>query len=387
MDKLASHQLPRTSAWILKTVQAGVVAGSSGMWVSHGMRSCKIRFKGGHFGTLEEIREAWIEPLPIEDRARQHLSVALRTLAFSRRRPVLLVSCCEHQGLRSIFWDGSTMSKVGPAADSVRGTMTPGELLVFVSRSPLGRDATQKKVHGVSDVTAAEFKELTSFAVCSPMPLWVDNRPLNHFGMEDVSMMRRSLAFSAQPQTSDSPSLKLPPEVAQTSGVDRASLAWTLYHHAKERENSRIGWVKDGVVCEEQDLHSQAVHFQVRLFVPADDLDTDLTELQLRFPDPDLRRRRIASAVLAFCSDLGRQDELTLEIAKSLGRSSKHWGVASVLLLGGVLFAPATSGFSLLASAGAMVGVAADRALEKPTVPSSLVRFVQELESKYRPQL
>ena len=76
-------------------VQAGVVAESSGMWVSHGMRSCKIRFKGGRFGTLEEIREAWIEPLPIEDRARQHLSVALRTLAFSRRRPVLVVSCCD----------------------------------------------------------------------------------------------------------------------------------------------------------------------------------------------------------------------------------------------------------------------------------------------------
>ena len=365
-------------------VQAGVVAESTGMWVSHGMRSCKIRFKGGRFGSLEEIREAWIEPIPIHDRARQHLSVALRTLAFARRRPVLVVSCCEQQGLRSIFWDGSTMSKVGPAADSVRGTVTPGELLVFVSRSPLGRDATQKKVHGVSDVTAAEFKELTSFAVCSPMPLWVDNRPLNHFGMEDVSMVRRSLAFSAQAQSSESPSLKLPPKVAQTSGVERASLAWTLYHHAKEREHSRIGWVKDGVVCEKEDLQSNPVHFQVRLFVPADDLDTDLTELQLRFPTPELRGRRTASAVLAFCSELGQQNELTQEIAKSLGGRAKHWGVASVLLLGGMLFAPATSGFSLLASAGAMVGVAADRALEKPRVPSTLVRFIQELEGRYR---
>lgn len=368
-------------------VQAGVVAGCSGMWVSHGMRSCKIRLKSGSFGTLEEIREAWIEPLPIEHRARQHLSVALRTVAFSRRRPVLVVHYCEQQGLRSIFWDGSSMSKVGPAADSVRGTVTPGELLVFVSRSPLGKDATQKKIHGVSDVTAAEFKELTNFAVCSPMPLWVDNRPLNHFGMQDVSMVRRSLAFSAQPETSGSPSIELPPEVTQTCGVERASLVWTLYHNAKEKEKSRIGWVKDGVVCEEQELQSLAAHFQVRVFAPADDLDSDLTALQLRFPSPDLRRRRTASAVVAFCSELCQREALQMEIAKSLGRKLKSWGIASVLILGGVIFAPKTSGLSLGISASALAEAATEYAKDNPKVPSSLYSFAQDLETRYRPQL
>lgn len=367
-------------------VQAGVAAEASGMWVSHGMRSCKIRLKGGRFGSLEEIREAWIEPVPIADPAKQHLSVALRTVAFSRRRPVLVVHHCGHQGLRSIFWDGTTMSKVGPAGDSVRGTVTPGELLFFVSRSPLGADKTQKKAHGISDVTAAEFKELTTYAVCSPVPLWVDNRPLNHFGMEDVSMVRQSLVFSAQQATSELPSLKLPAKVAESSGLARASLAWTLYH-SQERETSRISWVKDGVVCEEDALHTNPDSYQVRLFAPADDLKTDLTALQLRFPSQDLRLRRTASAVSAFCRELGPGSTLALEVGKNQRKGPNHWATASVLVFGGLVLAPATSGFSFLLSAGAAVGLAVNKAIDKPTAPASLIRFVQQLDSRYRPHL
>jgi hypothetical protein len=385
LDKLATHQLPRTSAWILKMVQAGVVAGASGMWVSHGVRSCEVRFKGGEFGRLDEIRAAWIEPTPISHRAQSHLAVALRAVAFARRRPVLIVHNCVQQGLRSLFWDGTNLARIGPTENRLWRVVEPGEIVFFISRSPLRTDQTLKKVHGVADVTAAEVKELTNYAVCSPVPLWSDSRRVNHFGMEDVSMIRRSLAFSAQ-QGDDGPSLGLPPSVTESCGLSKASLAWTLYHSAK-REPSRVSWVKDGVVCEEETLHCQADSYQVRLFAPADDLETDLTALQLRFPSRDLRRRRTAQAVLGFCSELGGDSPLALKIGESQKTDVNAFVTASVIIIGGVVLAPLTSGISFLAGVGAAMGMAMKDAKTKSVASPKLRRFVCQLEQRYADHL
>ena len=382
LDKLASHQLPRTSAWILKMVQAGVVAGASGMWVSHGLRGCKIRYKEGAFPTLEELRSAWIEPLPIENEVELRLSVALRAVAFARRRPVLVVQNCPDTGPRTLFWNGASMGRIVPAEGKMKTTVTVGETLFYVSRSPLAKDDTVKKIHGVSDVTAAEFKELTNYAVCSPMPLWADNRPLNHFGMEDVSMIRKSLAFSAQQTIESGPTLALPPSVRESTEVTRAGLAWTLYH-SNRPEPSCLSWVKDGVVCEEENLHLHPDHYKVRLFVPADDIETDLTALQLRFPSRDLKNRRTAQAVLGFCRELSPNSPVAAEIGESQKGKSGAWSMASLVIVGGILMAPATGGYSFLASAGAALGLYARKATDKAKAPPALKRFVFQLEKRY----
>jgi len=382
LDKLATHQLPRTSAWILKMVQAGVVASASGMWVTHGTRNCKLRYTEGRFGSLEQIREAWVEPVPISEQVHRHLSVGLRTVAFARRRPVLLVHNCPEQGLRSLFWDGSSLSRIGPAGDHVRDHLTPGEFVVYVSGSPLGRDEAVKKNHGVSSDTASEFKELTNNAVCCPVPLWADSRPISHFGVEDVSMIRKSLAFSAQHSIPGQPSLLLPPPLSKSCGFQQAGLAWTLYHSTRP-EVSRLCWVKDGVVCEEEHLSLYPANFQVRLFASADDLEADLTELQLRFPGPELRQQRTAAAVLGFCQELSPTSQLLSEISKSHKIESEgNWGMATLLVLGGLLFAPVTSGYSFLIS----LGVAARQAFKRPEkikVAPELVGFVTQLQNRY----
>lgn len=382
LDKLATHQLPRSSAWILKMVQAGVTAGASGLWVSQGARSCKLRFKGGDFGSLEEIREAWIESLPIKRQVHRHLSIALRATAFARRRPVLVVQHCPRMGLRSLQWNGASMCRIASAEETVKGVVTKGETLFFFSQSPLGQDETTRKLHGVSGVTAAEYKELTTFAVCCSMPLWADNRPLNHFGMEDVSMIRKSLAFSAQGVREGDSSICLPPSVQESTGLQEAGLAWTLYHSTR-REASRISWVKDGVVCEEETLHTHPDEYQLRLFVPANDIETDLTALQLRFPSRDLRARRTAGAALRFCEEMRTNRSIGVEIAELRQKKASNWATATAIIIGGVLFGPVTSGFSFLASAGAVIGLAVKNAAKEQQTPPDLQRFLMQLERRY----
>jgi hypothetical protein len=391
LEKLSAHQLPRTSAWTLKMLQAGVAASASAIWVSHGAKSCKFSIKGADLGELEDLEEFWTHPAPTLNLGQRHLLVALRAVAFARRRPVLIGHNSSQFGLRTLFWNGRSLSKVKPLDKTFLtslklGNPTPGEMVFYVGGSPLGQDESVKAVHGVKDVTAAEFKDLQNHGVCCPVPVWVDSRALNHFGLEDVSMTRKALAFSAQAPSEgeERVTMALPSGVKnQVPDLDAgARLAWTLYV-GSEPTASRVSWVNGGVVCEEENLHVPFDSFNVRLFVPAEDLETDLTALHLRFPSKQERYRRVARAVLDFCREIEPGSPIVGKIAETQGQG-KGWFAAVGLILGGVVFALPTSGLSLLAGLGAAVGVKLhEKNTAKTRAVPALERFRQTLQSRY----
>ena len=372
-------------------VQAGVLAGSTGIWISHGSKSCEIRYADAKLGSLEELRSVWIDPSPVVTPAQAHLLVGLRTIAFARQRPILVLHHCERFGQRSVFWNGSHLSAIQEANSSYGGMANKawagsGEMVFHVSGSPLNEDDSVQRIHGVKDVVASEFKELQSNAVCCPVPLWVDSRPVNHFGMQDVSMTRRSLAFSAQSMDQDQtgPLLSLPPGVQVERNLPSgAKLAWTLYHSDKP-ETSRLSWVKGGVVCQEEFLHAPSDRYQVRLFVPAEDLDTDLTALHPRFPSKEEQYRRVARAVLDFCREIEANGPLAPQLVHSELRRKDSWLMAAVCVLGGVFFAPASSGASLAVGIGGALTVYLGSLPKPDSKPSpALESFRRQLLTRY----
>ena len=363
-------------------VQAGVVADCDGISISHSAQSCRIRFSGGNVPSLEALRDAWVDARPSDHPFLSRIVVALRAVAFARRRPVLIVHNCTARGKRSLFWNGTTLTPVESAG--LLKFLGENEMAVYVSPSPLRREASVKQLRGIKDVTAGEYKELMRDAVCCPVPLWVESRSVNHFGMGDVSMTRKSLLFSAPGPLESEPFLRLPPNLRSNSQESRAGLAWTLYHRSQQ-ERSRVCWVKDGVVCEEEFLNCPPSEFEARIFLPADDLEFDLTDFQLRFPEGS-RQARIARALPTLAKEIRSNAELVDRSNVKRSRGST-WATAAVCLLGGVAFSVSTGGLALLTGAGLAAGLIYQGEVNEAKRPkeSKLLRFADYLQgASYR---
>lgn len=386
LDKLSSHQLPRTSAWILKMVQAGVQARSEAMWVTHERSSCKIRYLNGELGSLEDLRDQWYSPTPSLTAAQKDLFVGLRTVAFARRRPVLMVHHCSLRGLRTLLWNGSSLGSLNCEEEKSRLfalKAAPGEMVFHVANSPLGPDHTLEAQKGIKDTVTAEYKELQNFGISCPVPLWADSRSLNHFGLQDLSMTRKVLTFSAQgPVRPDQPTLALPNSLQQQTNLSQgAGLAWTL-SLSEKIEQSKVSWVKGGIVCQEQPLAIQPNRYALRLFLSVEDLETDLTSLYVRFPRGEAARRA-AEGVLGFCQELRAGSLVYQQIARAQKDHRGAFATVAGLWFCGLLFVPATSGLSLLAGAGASALVVAHKRRHSAESLPDLEIFCDQLRRRY----
>ena len=390
LEKLASHQLPRTSAWILKMMQAGIEAQASGIWVRYAGQGCRVAYADTDFGGLEEISRMLMDPNPALNPSQAHLVVGLRTVAFSRRRPILVAHHCPNHGVRTLWWDGYKMSPVD-SVESVAvkvgmGWPKPGEIVFFISSSPLAPDTTGVRIKGLKNVVSAEFKELQKFAVCSPVPIWVDSRPLNHFGLESVSMTRRVEAYSVQAPAEGSSAalLRLPERFHSSENLYCGSnLVWIL-SQGNQPGPSKISWVNGGVVCEEETLLVPYHRFQVRLFVSVEDLPTDLTALHVRFQDKQQRHDRIALSVLGFCRELQSGAELKSSIAERRHSRDGVWTGSTIFMIGGMALAYSTFGLSVLAGIGASFGFAKrKKKIARTKQLPDLEFFLKSLQERY----
>lgn len=359
LKKLAEYQLPRTSAWILKMVQAGVAAGAESLRVQQTAKSTQIRYSACDLGNLDELLGALTSPTPTVTRAQEHLLVGLRTAAFARSRPVLLTRRHPEEGSHTLFWNGTRFSAVQDARlvkDALRRPDRP-ELTIHVAGSPLGPDKNLPRMKGLNDTVASEFKELQSQAVTCPVPLHLDARRVDHFGLEDVSMQRGVLVFGYAPEaqglTSELPLSGYCLRDTQQEPPPRVACAWTLYENSSSPEFSKVCWVKDGVICQERHLDSHVDKVSMRLFLPADEFETDLTGLQLRLPETAEVQRRIGAAVRAACQGLKFDEQGQMQLEAVAAHTQRNpWSMAFLSVIGGVLAAPFTGGASVLMGIG-----------------------------------
>lgn len=163
----------------------------------------------------------------------------------------------------------------------------------------------------------------------------------------------------------------------------RVACAWTLYESTTSPEFSRVCWVKDGVICQERHLDSHVDRLSMRLYLPADEFETDLTGLQLRLPEAGEVQRRIQMAVRAACQGLKFDEKGQMQLETVAAHTRSHsWSKAVLCVVGGVLAAPFTGGASVVLGLG---GAAASLASGSSSRVSGrrLETFRSELESRF----
>ena len=341
LKKLAVHQLPREAAWVLKVMQAAVQARASYIHVLQSRRSIQFQLHRAHFGSFRQMVEAWTQASGLATPAQGDLAVALRTVCFAAQRPAVLAHHDPENGVSAVIWDGESLSSIQSASDLARGNIP-------ISWVPAGCWAVRVYAPSGQRLRADEFEELNRYAITCPVPLEVDGRNLNHFGLNDVSRERASVMFSAQTVKKDDlpgrQGIRLPPNLGDGR---RVTVAWVLYRDMKEQP-SRISWVRGGVVVEEEEFHLHCDGLYFRVFVPAEGLETDLTTLVPRFPRPESRREWTRLALSQVRDDLKLDQNLAQRIEEELASTvERNWGTAGIALLGGLLGIPFTKGGSV----------------------------------------
>jgi hypothetical protein len=368
LAKLASFQLPRPSSWLLKMVQAGVAAGASKIAVSQTAKSTRITYDGGLLGTLEDLVALATDPQALVTPAQQHLLIGLRSVALAHQRPVLMLEEPADRPASTAFWQGTQVSAPEPETgrfQHFKRRPEEGCLTFHVGESPKPELVGKKRSHGLNRVCADEYRDLTAHAVVCPIPLAIDLRRLDHFGLDDASFHRCPLLFGAQAAKPGELGLALSPTVRLEEDCDAVTLyraAWTVYLTDAPRP-SEVCWVRDGVICESSALPSMNAPFFLRLYLSAQHLETDLTGLQLRFPDNDQRRRWIWEGLQAFAASapaISSTKPLPFRSKHTPGRSASWWG-ATALMVGGVMLLPVTPGGAVMSLAGLARLTAANR--------------------------
>lgn len=362
LAKMASYQLPRPSSWILKMVQAGVSSGAREIAISQTSRSSRITFQGGQLGSLKELVALCTDPQALVTPGQEHLLIGLRSVAMARQRPVLMLEEPVDGVPSHALWSGgSQLSAIEPARPGTglfRRTPQDRSLTFHVGDSALGETRDEKAQRGIQRVVAEEFRDLVANAVACPVPLTLDSRRVDHFGLDDISFHRMPLLFGAEPCQEGESGLPLSPAVRLTENTEPTlyGAAWTVYLTDRPR-SSEICWVKDGVVCQTDLLPAMKSPFLLRLFLCAQNFETDLTGLQLRFPDGQRRPliRRALKAFAASAPTISSSKPLAFRVQHT-PRSGSWWGGA-LLTVGGVLLAPFTLGGGVLVGLTGLLGM------------------------------
>lgn len=359
--KLAEYQLPRTSAWLLKMVQAGVLARCTSMAITQSGKSSKVCYIGGNLGAFSDLLQAISNPQTLLTPAQQHLMLGLRTVALGRERPVLIYDEPTDSEPVRAFWNHTRVSQPQTIGVLNRSLITHNErrLTFHVGDSPLADDFRYKREKGVRRGVADEYRELMLNAVPCPIPLTVDRRQVDHFGLKDVSLQRHPVLFGLERSETDGEGFYVSPSMGlEANNEGPYSAGWVAYLTQKRHDNE-ICWVKDGVVCESQTFAGDGP-FYLRLFLSAQDVPTDLTGLQLRFKNLADREQRIREALKAFVeSSPAITTEKALPYRSNLtpGQSGGWWG-AALLAIGGVFLLPFTGGVSAVGGVLGVLGIA-----------------------------
>ncbi len=342
LSKLASYQLPRTSAWVLKFVQAAVVASCSSLrFESESISSeLKVTFEGGDFGSFEQLTDAWTSPVATVSLAQKHLLVGLRAVSISQKRRVNL-GWYGPDGVRgSVAWTGLELADLR----SQPGKQPKFAVLSFIVRP--GPDNTN------FSGWAKEVAELQSFAVACPIPLYLDGEMLGMFGMEDQVMVRKPILSGFLEDFEGSQGALFP---VHDVSEERYAAAWTLYRHVLQARGV-VSWVQYGVVCQEEEFGERA-SWQLRLFLPADHLETDLTGLHLRFPEENSVKKSIGHAVSAVGYQISKDSSQISTAIDSLHNNEELgvWAVIGLAMATSLTLIPVLHVFSL--GAGVVSGL------------------------------
>lgn len=383
IGKLASFQLPRPSAWILKIIQGAVSSRASGLAICQSNESTTFLFYPSQEISVDDLRAALLSPQVPKEGAVAHIAIGLRAVGFGDKRAFTLA--LDQEETRTILgWNGSNLVQKVEHCEAVeRPTIRVG---VAFPPDNLGKAflGLMKAKGRATD----EFTECVQNAEACPIPLTFDGRRIDRLEAappNDVVGTSLSLSLGWRELRKDLPKFPRPlgvttadpgwrpsdrftdsrvffltgaPQQRYVNSIVRLRYRYHVdQHRSKNRgfkfhsipQNSYFLWVKDGVICHRERAKGSIHAVSFDLYLPADDLPTDISGLTLRTSPMQTDRVRHGLEHLRW------QIQETEAMLKShLPKPFNfHSAVFGLMGVAGLVAAPATLGKSMI------VGVAA----------------------------
>lgn len=325
IGKLAAFQLPRQSAWILKVIQAAVTSGAPSLKIGQSHQSTTFEYEMEPTFSIAELKEALLKPqLGKVAPAVGHLAVGLRAVGFGDKRAFTLAY--DADGVRTFLgWNGSSLVQRGESSEPT--TRPRLHLGVAFPPEDLGRRlAGFAKSKGRA---TSEYLEVVHNGEVCPIPLLFDGRRLDRLAAplrdkidgqsvilsvgwtpaaerdEACILLPQGLHLSNGLKATDKFDddrvfhLDGPKQTHRVSSIGKLRYGFKIDHYGSKhrqfeyhsvRSFSEYCWVKDGIVCHRQASLRDSSPISFQLFLPADDLATDVSGLSLS-GSPKLERR------------------------------------------------------------------------------------------------
>lgn len=380
IGKLASFQLPRSSAWILKMVQAAVSAQAPELRIAQSNETTTFVFQPQVDFELGALKEALLSPQIQGSPPTRHLAVGLRAVGFGDGRAFTLAFDQGNQ--RTILgWNNQQLVQ---RAEALEKDSPPTIYLgVAFPESDQGRSLgglTKSKGRATT-----EYLEVARHCDCCPIALYLDGRRIDALQAPppdeaEGNTAILSLGWAPHSPTQRVPPLRVPPGTqlqqpkwrptdkftdervflldgdlgnTQANCIIKLRYGYKVQSHRSKHKSfafqaisrrSYYNWVKDGVICYRRASGYKSSPISFEIYLSADDIPTDISGFHLQSSEELTRRETLAREQVLF------QAENTLlaidqHIPKPFG---VHSAIAGAVTLGVTLMAPFTAGKSLL---------------------------------------
>ena len=417
LAKLAAFQLPFAEAWAVKIIQAIVARGSEAP-IQVYLSSIQARF---YFAlkvnwSLDAVEESFFDPdVSFEDGA-DHLVNGLWALGFQEKRGFHLV--LEGQS-DSLLWNGQEL---------VRLPMEPPGHRSYLEVSHQGLDSPKKSwlrsIVGGSARNAEIAGVLSRYCFTCPLPLEVDTVRVDSLQLcPNAGWAKETYPISLSFSNSGLPSwpipegtfLELPSHSSRASwdggglrkfakaalkGLEAhrlAGIACMLSVHLQRVKSgdkyvfetssgpSRCYWVADGAVVDQELFRGPSDVCSVGIFVSAEGLDTDLTNLRLQASSLKAKRKRQAGEVVARHLDSLRNLDMTEFVPKAKKQGMIVGGLCALLGLGTMLVIPGIGVLCLITGIVTAIDGASKSSPLVTDIPSSVRDLQSWFEWRYPP--
>lgn len=392
LEKLASFQLPRETAWVSKLVQAAVAGGSTGIAVRQTSTDIFFVFEPPPDWTLNMVEDAFYDPEVSPDRALDHFKRGLWPVSIRDMRPFRLVLPGEPQAL---FWTGEEFQR------------RPSEPVKYLELTVSHRNRLQgsgfpylREIESARG-NAGTLRELCENCFTCPIPLKVDGRrldalqgcPMHGFSPSSypirVALAKADLpdfqpprltyggyapvnAGQSQLNTIFQTKLTIPSRISVglllCASIEKVALG-DASRPVPQPRSSVLNWVRDGVIVGREALPVNQLSCAAGLFLSADGLESDLTGFGLiRTPEVTRRQLEACRAVLPLISETSVS--LDVYVRSVLNRA---YLLGGLMFVGGLALCAVNpiSGFFIAgggatggAAVTAAVNMSAERALE-----------------------
>lgn len=351
LRKLAGFQLPFVNAWAVKLVQCAVAArASSPIQIDMSTHSLNLEFQLSA-PSIDVLEAAFFDPGPAQSQAVRHLLTALWAVGLKQDWPFQVTLCGWEE---SLIWDGQTLSRLPleRVSDRARVTIVLLKRKAGVFEWTRGVAASQKRNSELRTT-------LKNRCYTCPLPLTVDGTRLDtlYNCPSHGPTTRDHVIFLGGAESSDLRPLQLPPgtfdirpkvrnrrsfwslapsDPTDLSGLPRVSkkvlrrterietcaapFLLTAHRDAQHfvgqatkwrdrQEASKVYWVLDGAVIDEDLLDTVGTTTSLAAFLSAEGLATDLSSFALT--DQEEKRRRLVLARQVLGESLDRL--ITLE--------------------------------------------------------------------------